>query len=45
MIDVNQGTVFFTSDTGEILRQGVPQTSNTRERVNGHKQYQQEFDK
>lgn len=45
MIDVNQGTVFFTSDTGEILRQGVPQTSNTRERMNGHKQYQQEFDK
>ena len=45
MIAVQRGEVFFTSDTAEILRQGVPQTSNTREKVNGHKQYIQEFDR
>ncbi len=47
MIAVGRGEVYFTADTAEILRQGVPQkdSTNTRERVNGHKQYQQEFDR
>lgn len=45
IIDHNQGRVFFTSSTGEILRQGVPQDYNTRGRVNGYKQYLQEYDR
>lgn len=45
IIDVDQGRVFFTSDTAEFLRQGIPQSGNTRELVNGHKQYIQEFDR
>lgn len=45
IIAVNRGEVFFTSDTAEMLRQGAPQNSNTRDRVNGHKQYLQEFDR
>lgn len=44
MIQVHRGEVFFTSDTAEVLRQGAPLNSNTREKVNGHKQYLQEFD-
>lgn len=45
ILAVHRGEVFFTNDTSELLRQGVPQTSNTREKVNGHKQYLQEFDR
>lgn len=45
MIDVHQGRVFFTSSTGESLRQGVPQDYNTRNKINGYKQYLQEFDR
>jgi len=45
VIDNAQGRVFFTSSTGEILRQGVPQDYNTRGKVNGYKQYLQEFDR
>lgn len=45
LIDVEQGKVYFTSDTAEFLRQGIPQQGNTREKVNGHKQYLQEFDR
>jgi hypothetical protein len=44
MVDIHQGRVFFTSDTGEFLRQGIPQNYNTRKMVNGYKQYIQEFD-
>lgn len=45
IVDNNQGRVFFTSSTGEILRQGVPQDYNTRGKVNGYKQYLQEYDR
>ena len=45
MINVAQGKIFFTSDTSEFLRQGVPLNYNTRDRVNGYKQYLQEFDR
>lgn len=45
MISVHRGEVFFTSDTAEALRQGAPFNSNVREKVNGHKQYLQEFDR
>ena len=45
VIDNEQGRVFFTSSTGEILRQGVPQDYNTRGKINGYKQYLQEFDR
>lgn len=45
MINVSQGKIFFTSDTSEILRQGIPLNYNTRDRVNGYKQYLQEFDR
>lgn len=44
MINVEQGRIFFTSDSAEILRQGIPQNYNTRTKVNGYKQYLQEFD-
>ena len=43
IIDMEQGRVMFTSETGEILRQGVPQATNTQGRVNGYKQYLQEY--
>lgn len=43
VIDINQGKIFFTSDTSEMLRQGVATSTNTRSMVNGHKQYIQEF--
>jgi|TARA_B110000438_G_scaffold30051_1_gene29195 hypothetical protein len=43
VINMEQGRVLFTSDTGEILRQGVPQATNTQGRVNGYKQYLQEY--
>ena len=45
VVDNAQGRVFFTSSTGEILRQGVPQDYNTRGKINGYKQYLQEFDR
>jgi hypothetical protein len=45
VIDMEQGRVFFTSDTGEVLRQGVPQATNTQGRVNGYKQYLQEYER
>jgi len=45
IIDMEQGRVFFTSDTGEMLRQGVPQATNTQGRVNGYKQYLQEYER
>ena len=45
LINVEQGKIFFTSDTSEFLRQGIPLNYNTRDRVNGYKQYLQEFDK
>jgi hypothetical protein len=45
VVDNAQGRVFFTSSTGEILRQGVPQDYNTRGKVNGYKQYLQEYDR
>ena len=45
IIDMEQGRVFFTSDTGESLRQGVPQAANTNTRVNGFKQYTQEYER
>lgn len=45
LINVEQGKIFFTSDTSEFLRQGVPLNYNTRDRVNGYKQYLQEFDR
>ena len=43
IIDMEQGRVMFTSETGEILRQGIPQATNTQGRVNGYKQYLQEY--
>lgn len=45
IIDVEQGKVYFTDDTAEFLRQGIPQRGNTRDKINGHKQYLQEFDR
>jgi hypothetical protein len=45
LIDMEQGRVFFTSNTGELLRQGVPQATNTEGRVNGYKQYLQEYER
>jgi len=45
IIDMEQGRVFFTSNTGELLRQGVPQATNTEGRVNGYKQYLQEYER
>lgn len=45
LVDVNQGRIFFTSANGESLRQGIPQTTNTMRRVNGYKQYIQEWDR
>ena len=45
IIDMEQGRVFFTSDNGEVLRQGVPQATNTQGRVNGYKQYLQEYER
>jgi hypothetical protein len=45
LVDIHQGRVFFTSANGETLRQGIPQTTNTMRRVNGYKQYIQEFDR
>lgn len=45
LINVEQGKIFFTSDTSEFLRQGTPLNYNTRDRVNGYKQYLQEFDR
>ena len=45
IIDMEQGRVFFTSGTGEILRQGVPQATNTENRLNGYKQYLQEYER
>ena len=43
MQDVEQGLVFFTSDTAETLRQGAPQNANTNELAYGHKQFNQMF--
>ena len=43
MQEVEQGLVFFTSDTAETLRQGSPQNSNTRQLEYGHKQFNQLF--
>jgi len=40
---VEQGLVFFTSDTAETLRQGSPQNANTRQLEYGHKQFNQLF--
>jgi hypothetical protein len=45
LIDMQQGRLFFTSSNGEIMRQGVPQMSNTDTMVNGYKQYLQEYDR
>lgn len=45
LVDMEQGRVFFTANTGEILRQGVPQATNTEGRVNGYKQYLQEYER
>ena len=45
VIDLEQGRVFFTSGTGEIMRQGVPQATNTENRLNGYKQYLQEYER
>jgi len=39
VIKVAQGQVYFTSDTAEVIRQGVPQNANTRQLANGHKQF------
>ena len=39
VIKVAQGQVYFTSDTAEVIRQGVPQNANTRQLENGHKQF------
>ncbi len=41
VVKVAQGQVYFTSDTAEDIRQGVPQNANTRRLVNGHKQFVQ----
>ena len=43
MQEVEQGLVFFTSDTAETLRQGSPQNANTRQLEYGHKQFNQLF--
>ena len=45
IIDMEQGRLFFTSDTGESLRQGISQAANTNTRVNGFKQYTQEYER
>ncbi len=39
IIKVAQGQVYFTSDTAEDIRQGVPQNASTRQLENGHKQF------
>jgi len=43
MIDREQGMVYFSGDTSEILRQGSPQNANTKEMEYGHKQFIQMF--
>ena len=43
MLDREQGIVFFSGDTSEVLRQGPPQNANTREMEYGHKQFMQMF--
>ena len=43
MIDREQGMVFFSGDTSEILRQGPPQNANTKQMEYGHKQFVQMF--
>ena len=43
MIDREQGMVFFSGDTSEILRQGAPQNANLKQMEYGHKQFIQMF--
>ena len=43
MIDREQGLVYFSGDTSEILRQGAPQNANTKQMEYGHKQFIQMF--
>ena len=43
MVDREQGLVFFSGDTSELLRQGPPQNANTKEMEYGHKQFVQMF--
>lgn len=43
MIDREQGMVYFSGDTSEILRQGAPQNANTKQMEYGHKQFIQMF--
>jgi hypothetical protein len=45
IIDMEQGRQFFTSDRGEILRQGIAQAANTNTRANGFMQYTQEYER
>jgi hypothetical protein len=45
LVDAEQGRVFFNSSNGENLRQGIPQSANTNERLNGYKQYIQIYDR
>jgi len=43
MVDREQGLVFFSGDTSEVLRQGAPQNANTKRMEYGHKQFIQMF--
>ena len=43
MVDREQGLVFFSGDTSEILRQGPSQNANTKKMEYGHKQFVQMF--
>ena len=43
MVDREQGMVFFSGDTSEVLRQGPSQNANTKEMEHGHKQFVQMF--
>ena len=43
MVDREQGLVFFSGDTSEVLRQGASQNANTKRMEYGHKQFIQMF--
>ena len=43
MVDREQGLVFFSGDTSEVLRQGASQNANTKKMEYGHKQFIQMF--
>ena len=43
LVDMSDGTVFFTADAGQKLRQVAPSTSNTRNLVQEHMRYIVQF--